>query len=64
MELKNIEKIKQEGIAALSEKLGPVGMVHFIHLFDNGNGDFTKEREKLLNEIEKKEVLEFLKSNI
>jgi len=62
MELKNIETIKREGLAALSAKLGPVGMVHFIRLFENGNGDFTEERKKLLEEIEKKEILEFLKS--
>lgn len=62
VELKNIETIKREGLEALSAKLGPTGMVYFIRLFDNGNGDFTEERKKLLDEIEKKEVLEFLKS--
>ena len=61
-ELKNIEKIKKEGLEALSAKLGPTGMVYFIRLFDNGTGDFTEEREKFLAEIEKKEILEFLKS--
>ena len=62
-ELRNIEEIRREGLAALSEKLGPAGMVYFINLFDRGNGDFTKDRETFLSEIEKKEILEFLKSD-
>ena len=60
-ELKNLEEIKRSGLEALTEKLGPVGMVHFIRLFDNGKGDFTQERAGMLEEIEKEEILNFLK---
>lgn len=44
--------IRRMGIAALTEKLGPVGMVEFIRQFDSGYGDYTKERHKWLDNID------------
>jgi hypothetical protein len=40
------------GIEALTEKLGPVGMVEFIRQFDSGYGDYTKERHEWLDGID------------
>lgn len=61
-ELKNIDNIKKDGLEALSERLGPVGMVQFIRLLDSGNGDFTQERREILDDVRKEEILDFLKS--
>jgi hypothetical protein len=40
--------IRQKGMEALTEALGPLGMIKFIQQFGKGSGDYTKERKKLL----------------
>ncbi len=40
--------IREMGIDALLKELGPVGMARFIRQFDRGLGDYTAEREQLL----------------
>ncbi|MDR0610340.1 MAG: hypothetical protein LBG58_09545 [Planctomycetaceae bacterium] len=40
----NLVEIKRRGLQALKEALGPVGMVRFIQQYENGNGDYTKEK--------------------
>ncbi len=40
------EQILELGFKALVDKLGPVGMVRFIHQFQAGKGDHTKERQQ------------------
>jgi hypothetical protein len=40
------EQILELGFKALVDKLGPVGMVRFIHQFQAGTGDYTEERRQ------------------
>ncbi|MDE0553338.1 MAG: hypothetical protein OXI24_03930 [Candidatus Poribacteria bacterium] len=40
------EQILELGFKALIDKLGPDGMVRFIHQFEAGRGDYTKERQQ------------------
>ena len=40
------EQILELGFKALVDKLGPVGMVRFIHQFQAGTGNHTKERQQ------------------
>ena len=49
---RNLGTIRKMGIEALTEKLGPVGMVEFIRQFDSGYGDYTKERHEWLDSID------------
>lgn len=49
---RNLSAIRRMGIEALTEKLGPVGMVEFIRQFDSGYGDYTKERHEWLDGID------------
>ena len=42
--INNLLEIRQIGLQALKEALGPVGMVRFIQQYENGNGDYTKEK--------------------
>lgn len=55
--LNNPIEIRTVGIKALSDALGPVGMVRFMQQYDVGYGDYTKEKQKepdvSLDEIEK-----------
>ncbi len=46
---RDLGTIRKKGIKALTEKLGPVGMVEFIRQFDSGYGDYTKERHEWLD---------------
>lgn len=45
-----IDEIRRIGFDALRKSLGPDGMLRFIHQFDSGSGDYTKERHKWLDE--------------
>ena len=40
----NLMEIRKIGLQALNEALGSVGMVRFIQQFENGYGDYTKEK--------------------
>jgi len=48
---KDMNTIRKLGIEALTEKLGPIGMVEFMRQFDSGYGDYTKERCSWLNDL-------------
>lgn len=49
---RDLGTIRRMGIEALTEKLGPVGMVEFIRQFDSGYGDYTKERHEWLDDMD------------
>ena len=38
--------VRTAGIAALAEKLGPVGVTRFLQQFENGWGDYTREKQE------------------
>ena len=44
--LSNPIEIRNVGIKALQEALGPVGMVKFMQQYDMGYGDYTKEKQE------------------
>lgn len=41
-------QLRQRGIEALVEALGVVGMVRFLQQFDQGSGDYTRDRGMIL----------------
>jgi len=47
--LSNPIEIRNVGIKALQEALGPVGMVKFMQQYDVGYGDYTKEKQEQPN---------------
>ena len=49
--IKDMNTIRKMGIDALTEKLGPIGMVEFMRQFDSGYGDYTKERHTWLDNL-------------
>lgn len=61
-EAKTLSSIRKLGIKALTESLGPIGMVRFIQSFELGSGDYTRERsqwleqslEEIVNEIKRR----------
>ena len=48
IDLNNPSLIRQKGIEALTDALGPLGMVKFMQQFGGRTGDYTKERKELL----------------
>lgn len=44
-------QIALEGFAALVERLGPGGALQFLHQYDAGKGDYTKERKEILRDV-------------
>ena len=48
---RDMNSIRKMGINALTEKLGPIGMIEFMRQFDSGYGDYTKERHVWLDNL-------------
>ncbi|MBD2328967.1 hypothetical protein H6G21_19150 [Alkalinema sp. FACHB-956] len=44
-------QLRQIGIKALVQALGAVGMARFLQQFDQGRGDYTRDRDLLLDSI-------------
>lgn len=42
--VRELEKIRKEGLKALKDKLGVEGMIKFIQMYSEGKGDYTKEK--------------------
>ena len=42
--INNLTEVRKIGLHALKEALGSAGMVRFIQQYDNGYGDYTKEK--------------------
>jgi hypothetical protein len=64
MKEKTLQEIHDEGIDALCKALGPVDMIRFIQMYDQGKGDYTKERKQWLsNDLEEigNEIIEMQK---
>jgi hypothetical protein len=47
-DINNPVLLRQKGIEALTQALGPVGMARFFQQYGLGSGDYTAERESLL----------------
>ena len=61
--VRELERIRKEGLKALKEKLGVEGMIKFIQMYSDGKGDYTKDREEILKDVSIEDFEEFLKDN-
>jgi len=41
---RTLDEIRREGLAALEERLGRADMIRFLQQFENGSGDYSRER--------------------
>jgi hypothetical protein len=53
--------IRKAGLEAVAKKLGPLGMVRFLQQFETGRGDYTKERDQWLKDMDLQEIISELK---
>ncbi len=47
----DLYEIRQRGLDVLTKELGPVATVRFLRQFENGEGNYTEEREELLKDV-------------
>jgi hypothetical protein len=45
----NPAELRAAGYKALANALGPLGMARFLRQFEQGNGDYTRDRRKWLH---------------
>ena len=57
------EEILQAGMNALEEKLGPVDFIKFWQFLEEGRGDYTKERKKLLKKYTSEDIIHAIYEN-
>jgi hypothetical protein len=60
LNVNNLMEIRKMGLQALKEVLGPVGMVRFMQQYENGYGDYTKEKYQH-HDLSVQEIDDFLK---
>ena len=53
----NLSAIRQAGFKALTNELGAAGTVLFIRQFENGYGNYTEEREDMLNGVTLEDIV-------
>jgi len=46
----NPAELRAAGYKALANALGPLGMARFLRQFEQGNGDYTRDRRKWLHD--------------
>jgi len=51
IDFRNTTLVRKAGLSALKKELGTVGMTYFIRQFNTGQGDYTAERDRLLEGI-------------
>ncbi len=57
-------ELRRQGLAALRKELGYVGMVRFLHQFDAGSGDYTKERHQWQDRLTVSGLVAQIKENV
>ncbi len=53
-----LEQIRREGLEALRERLGRAGMIRFLGQFENGDGDYAKDRHEWVDRTSLAEICE------
>ena len=58
-----LEEIRQHGLEALRDRLGVAGMIRFLQMFSNGEGDYTKSRRAWLDKTSLDDIMAGIKQN-
>ena len=53
---RNATQLAADGFAALVEKLGMADAIRYVQLYDQGEGDYTRERHQWLDSLAHEEV--------
>jgi len=44
-------EVRTRGYQALKRELGPVGLLRFMHQFEKGRGDYSRERHAMVDRL-------------
>ena len=53
---RTLDEVRQEGLAALRERLGRADMIRFLQQFENGSGDYARERHDWVDKMALEDV--------
>jgi len=62
-QIMTLEQVRKCGIDILNKHLGIVGMIRFLQQTETGWGDYTKDREKWLDEPNLKQLFDMIKQS-
>lgn len=52
-----LEDVREAGMSALFQALGPANALRFLQLFQPGSGDYTRNRHEWLDELSLDDIL-------
>ena len=55
-------ELRTAGCKALADALGPLGMARFLRQFEQGNGNYTRDRKKWLGHQSVQSVVQRIRS--
>lgn len=61
--VRELERIRREGLKALKDKLGVEGMIKLIQMYSDGKGDYTKEKYENNEELTIEDFEKYLAEN-
>ena len=62
--VRDLEKIRRDGLKALKEKLGVEGMIKLIQMYSDVKGNYTEERKTALKDLNKEDLQKFLREEL
>lgn len=57
------EEIRQQGLEALRERLGVVGMIRFLQQISPGTGDYTVDRRRWMDHLTLDDIQEWVREH-
>jgi hypothetical protein len=60
-EVMTAKEVRTRGFQVLERELGPGGMLKFMHQFDEGRGDYSKDRHKIIDNLNIREVIKTIR---
>ena len=54
--VKDLEVIRHKALKAIKEAVGPVGLIKFIQMYNNGEGDYTAERREKIEKFDRNDL--------
>ena len=57
---RNAAELAADGFAAMVEKLGMADAVRYVQLYDQGAGDYTRERQQWLDDVSHDQIAKLM----
>ena len=55
-------EVRTRGYHALQRELGPVGLLRFMHQFEKGRGDYSRERHAMVDRLSLDTILKGIRA--